>query len=1008
MLINFLFKKIYANLQNMYMKKVKKQLLWSFVLLANGLLYSQAPGGVYGSQAWFKTNRMPNGAFNWQDFSGDGAKLNNWNTKNEYTGSGRYFNFNPALYIGSESRQFFLNQTNLQQGTIIGLFGYSVGGLGANAGYNNETLLFGISGRTNEGVIVTNDKVVNSTERDGEVLDYGSADGEDLYRKQDNSEGTDAKFRERNLKIVSYYQYQQPNSSIWGEDQQANLTLGSAFLNTANGLSTYVFKNFYNYYYGYIPELLVYSRVLTPLERRKAETYLAVKYGVTLGNSYIASDDKLIWDWSANTLYNNRITGIMRDDISGLNQSLSTTSYEEEPYFSDSYDSYQDPSIRDYATRYRLLVIGQAPASELKNNTATLWGDDNGVLTAINAGGIAGIKRMTRTWKLVTNNPPPTVEEKTLLFNSNGLEVEAKFGYNTFINKAASTTGTSVTKNPLQGKNGYLEFRPILNGGSITVKFGAQNGVASSLDYGIKIEANKAIYAIENTKQPVNLGYLIDDNQKITIEKKGNEIYINVYYLNGNKAITTKVFNILPADTDKAFYGIVSLEKKTADTSLKVKHGGFVNTGSQVELSFETSRAVGFANYTDKSYLIIDRSGTGNFEVDDVEYYPADDIDNNRKKIIFNNILWDSDGNGKDVFSFGYKDNAVKLLALLDGINPTCENGTLLENGKINIDVKEGLPAYKYSLAKTGNSTVLRTGVFYDSKTTLTDIAADTYDLTLEMIGENFVRTGIASQASSVTSNALPAGGNGSLEWTVTDFTSNKYIGFINQKTNITPEALNYGVQIKQNQLYFWNKGTASAASLATLNKGSRIKLEILNGILQCQVDGVMVGSQSLALLDKTLSYFGLIVLDGTSNAIYNLVHDGFVVSPAKLTWSTSIYLNITKGDAVENKIVQKITLTAPECNEIAVPPITPVTDNLVVAPVPSKAGASFNIYVKLNNPSETMVLIFNTSGTLIQQFRNPELQKSSTFTTSIPSPGIYIIKVLTTEGEFSKSIIIN
>jgi hypothetical protein len=137
-------------------------------------------------------------------------------------------------------------------------------------------------------------------------------------------------------------------------------------------------------------------------------------------------------------------------------------------------------------------------------------------------------------------------------------------------------------------------------------------------------------------------------------------------------------------------------------------------------------------------------------------------------------------------------------------------------------------------------------------------------------------------------------------------------------------------------------------------------------------------------------------------------VHAGFVVSPTKLVWGTAAYLNITEGDGVSSKVTQKIILTAPECNEI-LPPVTPViTDNLIVSPVPSKVGANFNIYVKLNNPSEVMVLIFNTTGTLIQQIRNPQSQKEATITTSLPAAGIYIIKVLTTEGEFSKSIIIN
>lgn len=983
------------------MKRVIGILIWSFLLWFNSSL-GQSPGGVSGSQAWFKTNRLVNGSFNWQDFSGDGIKLNNWNTKNEYSNNGRYFNFNPGLYLDGGSRQFFLNQTNLQQGTIIGLFGHTA------TYFNSENILFGITGRANEGTLITNDKVVNSAERDGEILDYGSTSGEDLYRKQDNSEGTDAKYRERSLKIVSYYQYQQPNISVWGEDQQSNLTLGYGYLNNANGLSTYSMKNFANNFYGYIPELLVYSRVLTPLERRKAETYLAVKYGVSLSNSYIGSDDNLIWDWSDNTTYNNRITGIMRDDASGSNQTFSTTSYEEGPYFSDSYDSYQDQTQRDNSSRYRLLVMGQSPANDLADKNATLWGDDNGALTTQTTGAIAGIKRMTRTWKLVTNTPPPTTEQKTLLFNSTGLLVDSDFGKSTFTNKTASSIGTSVTSVPLQGTNGYLEFKSIAVGTELQVKFGNQDGTSGTSDYGIKIEASGATYILEGTKKPDFWRNMSATIHTITIEKRENEIYINIYNPDGTKDLATRKLIIAPADADKKFYGVISLEKKNTDTSLTVVHGGFVQTGSKVELSYDESRASEFANYTDKSFLIIDRSGTGNFGVDNVDYYPVSDIDISRKKIIFNNVIWDADSNGKDIFTFGYKDTALKLVAIEEAINPTCVDGIVQKNGKIAIEVKEGLPGYKYTLNKTGTTAVVQTGTFYESKMTLENLEAGNYDLTLEMMGTNFEKTGGTNQAAVATNTSLITGGNGSIEFAVTDFNSDKYVGFISQKATRTTALLNYGVQIKQDQLYFWNKGVASATALATLNKGSKIKLEFQEGILQCKVDDVVVGTQNLATADVSLSYFGFVALDGSSNGIYNLVHTGFVTSPAKLAWGTASYLTVTEGDGVTSKVVQKIILEAPECNEILPPPTPVIKDKLIVAPVPSKAGANFNIYVNLDAPSEVMVLIFNTAGTLVSQFRNPELQKSNTFITSIPTSGIYIVKVLTAEGEFSKSIIIN
>lgn len=61
------------------------------------------------------------------------------------------------------------------------------------------------------------------------------------------------------------------------------------------------------------------------------ESYLAVKYGITLNNSYLDSEGNLIWDKDENLGYHHRVTAIGSDAASALYQPLSTTSYEEEP-----------------------------------------------------------------------------------------------------------------------------------------------------------------------------------------------------------------------------------------------------------------------------------------------------------------------------------------------------------------------------------------------------------------------------------------------------------------------------------------------------------------------------------------------------------------------------------------------------------------------------------------------------------------------------------------------------
>lgn len=80
---------------------------------------------------------------------------------------------------------------------------------------------------------------------------------------------------------------------------------------------------------GRIAEIITYSnRKNDATERNKIESYLGVKYGITLGvngtsQNYIGSDGTVIWDATANTGYNYDIAGIGRDDVSKLNQKQS-------------------------------------------------------------------------------------------------------------------------------------------------------------------------------------------------------------------------------------------------------------------------------------------------------------------------------------------------------------------------------------------------------------------------------------------------------------------------------------------------------------------------------------------------------------------------------------------------------------------------------------------------------------------------------------------------------------
>ena len=57
----------------------------------------------------------------------------------------------------------------------------------------------------------------------------------------------------------------------------------------------------------------------------KIQTYLGLKYGISLNCNYMATDGTIVWDTTANTGYNNLILGIGRDDETGLYQKQSVS-----------------------------------------------------------------------------------------------------------------------------------------------------------------------------------------------------------------------------------------------------------------------------------------------------------------------------------------------------------------------------------------------------------------------------------------------------------------------------------------------------------------------------------------------------------------------------------------------------------------------------------------------------------------------------------------------------------
>lgn len=75
---------------------------------------------------------------------------------------------------------------------------------------------------------------------------------------------------------------------------------------------------------GLYPEAVVYNRDLSDAEMIRVNSYLGIKYGLTMSENYLAADGTTkVWDKAANSTYHNNVAGIGRDDASALNQKQS-------------------------------------------------------------------------------------------------------------------------------------------------------------------------------------------------------------------------------------------------------------------------------------------------------------------------------------------------------------------------------------------------------------------------------------------------------------------------------------------------------------------------------------------------------------------------------------------------------------------------------------------------------------------------------------------------------------
>lgn len=173
---------------------------------------------------------------------------------------------------------------------------------------------------------------------------------------------------------------------------------------------------------GRIAEVITYnsrkSDVNLTQEHNRIQSYLAIKYGITLGvngtsQDYVDSQGNIIWDQSANAGFNYDITGIGRDDAAELDQRQSKSVNSQ----LDGIGETRGLVTMGLTDIYNTNSVNQAANPTSFNNREFLtWGNNNASLDAAPvtvavdmSSGIPGLSTpvsflgMQRIWKVVEN-----------------------------------------------------------------------------------------------------------------------------------------------------------------------------------------------------------------------------------------------------------------------------------------------------------------------------------------------------------------------------------------------------------------------------------------------------------------------------------------------------------------------------------------------------------------------------------------------------------------------------
>ncbi len=388
-----------------------KEYAYADVTLANGSYFTfaafvQGPGGVTNKLThWYRADynveSLGDGtdASEWADFNGGviSTQLGDANMPKFKVGAADYFNFNPGLNFTATDQKL----GNITERTLSSLdfdiFTATKEGLGGgrffNVGMNNTT--FNGTNWDQPGLYANS--AIARRNNTGSLLVNGNIGG-----GNPNFSTNSPSIMYHTFKDVSVAKGLNGGAAgtPYVHGAIGEVTGGHMFGSNAGDVTSGDDGGFV----GNIGELIIYGAgAVSATDRNKVDSYLALKYGVTLaaGANYTTSTDAVVWDATANAAYHNNVAGIGNDFRSALHQK-------------QSRNQHTNTNSQVTIGLGGIAATNDANTNQLADGQFLIWGDNGNTQAMTNTastytafeyeGSINNARRMNRIWKVQNTN----------------------------------------------------------------------------------------------------------------------------------------------------------------------------------------------------------------------------------------------------------------------------------------------------------------------------------------------------------------------------------------------------------------------------------------------------------------------------------------------------------------------------------------------------------------------------------------------------------------------------